>query len=1217
MKMTKKFISYLLVFLMVFSSFTILPSEFFHSAMVYAVELLTVESQAKRTYKEGDFSYSIINDNEVEIVSYNGVSTDIVIPDVTTGSKSQLLANKKVTAIGEEAFYGIPITSVTFGKNITDIGDNAFYKNTVVTSVDLSVCTNLATIGDEAFYENSALTTITLPDSLEVIGNKAFYNCKKLTNLKTGNKITDIGKYAFAYCTSLSDVNIQGGNGTAIGYNAFYNCKELITVTLGSGVEYINYEAFRNCTKLKGLTIPNTVINIGVNAFYDCAVLEKITIPDSVQAIGSCAFANNKALKSVSIGSGCSFIESNAFDGDTAIESFTLSKNNSTYSSDDGVLMNKSKTAIILFPKSKSGTYTIPNTVKAIKPETFKDCTKITGIVIGDGIISIGDSAFNGCTNLAKVTFGKKITSIGANAFRNNKSLKEVDLSACSWLTTIGNYAFNENNALELLKLPNSLQTIGDCAFIHCDKFTTLEIGFNITSIGKDAFYSCDSLTTVNIKGGDNATISENAFYYCPAMKSLTIGDDINSIGINAFAACSNLETVTIGSGCTKIDSSAFNSDISLKSITVSNDNTGCSSINGVLFNKEQTEIILVPPCISGAFTIPDTVTEIKPRCFFNCDNLTEVIIGNGVQTIGASAFKDCESLAKVTFGKNITTIDSEAFRYNDLLQTVDLSVCTALTHIGSNAFESNDLLKTVLFPDSLEEISEQAFDNCDSLTKIELKNNLSFIGASAFYDCDKLKTVNFENCNNAVISDYAFFSCDNLSNLTIGNGIKSIGNYAFRFCTSIATLEIGNDVEIIGKYAFSCCDFLSKVIIGTGIKSIGYNAFQVRYYGSSNKLKEIQILGKNLKTLNTYAFPNTSSCNIYCCKNSNTHQLLNSNSYRYIKFFSEVYPTNIKVNGVLIDGFDKNTKEYTVYVDNIINVAIVPMFERNNITYKLYVKDNVYTMNIFNENNLFGGTYKITVKNTGNIYPSKITVNGVSLKDFKPATTEYTVYLDDINNVEIKPVFANNTTIYKVTAKDNVYTIGVFDKNNEQINTYKITVKNLNDIPLTGIKANGISVEDFNIKAKEYLIYLYNIKNVNIVPVFKNTDFSYKVTKTDGVYTLNLFDQNNTYVCEYTINVKRDGYVISGSNLNEALSQSYSTYVCRTLKLKAGTYKFKVTYREQEYGYNITFTDTCKGITLSEKYKKDITLNATSGLYTFKFNTETHKLTVEYSKLW
>ena len=96
MKKLKQAVSYVLVFLTVFSSFTILPSEFFHSAFVSAADILTGQSGAEETYTEGDFTYSLINNyTEVKIVSYNGKSTDVVIPDVVTGGEIAQYQEKK------------------------------------------------------------------------------------------------------------------------------------------------------------------------------------------------------------------------------------------------------------------------------------------------------------------------------------------------------------------------------------------------------------------------------------------------------------------------------------------------------------------------------------------------------------------------------------------------------------------------------------------------------------------------------------------------------------------------------------------------------------------------------------------------------------------------------------------------------------------------------------------------------------------------------------------------------------------------------------------------------------------------------------------------------------------------------------------------------------------------------------------------------------------
>ena len=292
MKLFKKSVAYVLAFITVFSSFTILPSEFWGGADVSAVELTTEEpsevetnkdeiiveepatvetnkdevvvaqSNAGETYTEGDFTFSIINDNEVELVSYNGTGVHIAIPDVTTGSECSELANKKVTAIGNNAFKEKDLATLTFGKNIVTIGEYAFAYNRYLRTVDLSVCTRLKTIGEYAFYENNKIKDLKFPNSLEVISPYAFYRCYCIEKLAIGTNIKRIGKKSFYGCTYLSILNIKGGNHAVIEDYAFYRCSYMDKLTIGDGVEIIGKGAFEWNDWLSDITIGNTVTTI-------------------------------------------------------------------------------------------------------------------------------------------------------------------------------------------------------------------------------------------------------------------------------------------------------------------------------------------------------------------------------------------------------------------------------------------------------------------------------------------------------------------------------------------------------------------------------------------------------------------------------------------------------------------------------------------------------------------------------------------------------------------------------------------------------------------------------------------------------------------------------------------------------------------------------------------------------------------------------------------
>ena len=150
----------------------------------------------------------------------------------------------------------------------------------------------------------------------------------------------------------------------------------------------------------------------------------------------------------------------------------------------------------------------------------------------------------------------------------------------------------------------------------------------------------CGRIKTVTI--GDSVTsIGEYAFYDCSSLESITIPDSVTSIGISAFYECSGLTSITIPDSVTSIGDRAFHSCCSLTSITVDNNNTAYSSDEyGVLFNKDKTMLIQYPKGNTrSAYTIPDSVTSIGARAFYECSGLTSITIPDSVTSSGEDAF--------------------------------------------------------------------------------------------------------------------------------------------------------------------------------------------------------------------------------------------------------------------------------------------------------------------------------------------------------------------------------------------------------------------------------------------------------------------------------------------------------------------------------------------------------------------------------------------------
>lgn len=197
---------------------------------------------------------------------------------------------------------------------------------------------------------------------------------------------------AYVFYGSSTDISIPDSvtyDGAAckvitIGENLFAGSYSLVSVTIPSTVTSIGSGAFANCPKLQNVTIPSSVTSIGSGAFEGSSALATVSIPSSVTSIGSCAFRD------------C-----------TSLTSITVNPENKTYCSVDGVLFNKGMTNLISYPVAKSGSYSIPATVKNVTDYAFYGCKGLTSIYVPSSVTDIGLDAFRGCTKLAKVSVGE------------------------------------------------------------------------------------------------------------------------------------------------------------------------------------------------------------------------------------------------------------------------------------------------------------------------------------------------------------------------------------------------------------------------------------------------------------------------------------------------------------------------------------------------------------------------------------------------------------------------------------------------------------------------------------------------------------------------------------------------------------------------------------------------------------------------------------------
>ncbi len=294
----------------------------------------------------------------------------------------------------------------------------------------------------------------------------------------------------------------------------------------------------------------------------------------------------------------------------------------------------------------------IPDSVISIGVSTFSGCTSLAEIVIPDSVTSIGGSAFSGCTSLSKVDLPKTLTTIEAGTFRDCTSLKEIVIPdsvteiRCNW----GLGAFSGCTSLSKVDLSKNLTMIYEYTFSGCTSLAEIDIPDSVTSIGRFAFSGCTSLSKVKLPKTLTGIYSD-VFSGCTSLKEIIIPDSVTSVGGSAFSNCISLESITIGSGVESLGDEWIASCRRLENITVSPENKNYSSVDGVLFNKDKSELSAYPIGNKrSSYTIPDGVEKIGKKAFYGCRYIESLTIPVSVAKIEASVLGNCYDIRAVYY---------------------------------------------------------------------------------------------------------------------------------------------------------------------------------------------------------------------------------------------------------------------------------------------------------------------------------------------------------------------------------------------------------------------------------------------------------------------------------------------------------------------------------------------------------------------------------------
>lgn len=655
---------------------------------------------------------------------YNKSAKALILYPKMADNKS-LIVKAGTDSIIASCFMGHEILEmVSLPNSLTRIGRAAFEDTKKLKSVSIPGSVKVL----DALFSASAIESVELGEGIEVIGGSLFTRCNNLKSIVLPKSVKEIGFMAFAECQNLSDVNFQNLSAlNMIDSRAFYGCKLLENVDLSNSINLtaITNSSFKDCRSLHTLMLPDGLKVIEAEAFMNCELLDLKKYPSSLTHIGNYAFGNNRSLTTISIGDHVVELGNGVFGNCRNVTDLSVSENNSSYILFENMIMSMDGSSVVYVSPYTSIEELDLSEMKELCDYVLAGNKSIKRVFLGSGLTSIGNGAFEDMAQLETINLShcSDLTYIGSSSFKGAINLRSVSFPKddASKFLEIGESAFEGCRLLEEVTLPAQAGSAGLYLFKDCLKLRKADLSKSkITSI-PDAFINCESLSVV-LLNNKISRFSENAFKNCKALETLEIPASI-SYNLNAMPFA--------GSG--------------VKSFTVSADSKAYSALDGAVYSKDGSQLVICPPTTTGVYTVREGVKKIGEKAFSGNDQINKVILPNsllapGYQNIvesfhqmhGLNGFEAAENHpnVKIIDGAIYCNQGKILYSYPAGKPDTHITLAPSLETIDRAAFNDNKIVEEIIFPDKLTRIN-MSFVNLKSLRKIELPASIRYLSTS------------------------------------------------------------------------------------------------------------------------------------------------------------------------------------------------------------------------------------------------------------------------------------------------------------------------------------------------------------------------------------------------------------------------------------------------------------------------------------------------------